>query len=188
MAGNASSHPSFMCRGPFNREQVTCFNARYFTGSATNLADPYPMAYLVWSESWFCCWHFWLNLFRFPNNVGMELSFLGRRTLTLFNIFNVGRTTTFLNVIGMITSGRICVTLLKNFGWSGRTLSMILSFTTCWGWESSIGRGGMFEPLQQFQGCVWPWCLSLICCLVFWSWRRRYLKSHSTKSSSNKFF
>ena len=70
------------------------------------------------------------NQFRFPNNVGAELSFLGRRTMTLFNVFNVGRTTTFLSVTGMIAFGHICVMPRKNFKWSGGTLSMILSSTT----------------------------------------------------------
>ena len=47
MAGNSSVHPSFMCREPFNREEVTHSDTHIFTGSATNLAEPYPSAYGV---------------------------------------------------------------------------------------------------------------------------------------------
>ena len=47
MAGNTTSHPSFVCREPFDQEQVTCFDARYFAGSTINPAKPYPTVYLV---------------------------------------------------------------------------------------------------------------------------------------------
>ena len=61
------------------------------------------------------------NCFRSPNVVGMGLSFLGRRTMILSNIFNVGRMIISLNATGMIVFGRICVVPLKSFGWNGET-------------------------------------------------------------------
>ena len=132
MAGNASSHPSFVCREPFNREQVTCFDAHYFAGFATNLADPYPTAYLVRSESWRHCWHFWPKSFRFPNVVGMGLSFQKRRTTTLFNIFNVGRMTTSLTLGARApgTSGNILGTLkaLDQFASDVSTRHSLIAF------------------------------------------------------------
>ena len=47
MAGDSTICPSFMCREPFNREEVTCSNTHIFTGSTTNPAELYPSAYLV---------------------------------------------------------------------------------------------------------------------------------------------
>ena len=130
MAGISSIRPSFMCQEPFQAQQVTRTDNRVHVGSAINLAEPYPTAYLVGAvEMRVICRLLIHDFFSFPNVVGMERSFQGKRTLILFNVFNVGRTITSLNVSLKITCGAICVERPKNSGWSGRTTFTIRSST-----------------------------------------------------------
>ena len=47
MAGISSAHSSFVSQESFQAQQVTCTNNCVHAGSAINLAEPYPTAYLV---------------------------------------------------------------------------------------------------------------------------------------------